>query len=69
MLFGLTTEASHRALRQFLVFLLAVRSLHLNETPAVISDRTEETDEALLNLFWHAALLSDVGVAATATNL
>jgi hypothetical protein len=51
------------------MFLLAVRSLHLNETPAVISDWTEETDEALLNLFWHAALFSDVGVAAAATNL
>jgi hypothetical protein len=65
----LTAQASHAALRQFLVFLLAMWSLHLNEPPAIVSDWTEERDEPLLNLFRHAALLSDVGVATSSADL
>jgi hypothetical protein len=46
-----------------------VRSLHLNQPPAIVSDWTEERDEPLLHFLRHAAFLGDVGVAAAATNL
>jgi hypothetical protein len=37
--------------------------LDVNGAPAVFRNWAEEGDKALLDVFWHAALFPDVGVA------